>query len=134
MLIGRQTYRRFKSSATGRVADDISTDHSANIFRVKLHCEDKSTTVFQNARNYTASQQHKDINLEQHLCENSNFIAIMKPRDTLPGDMKNEDVSKTTVVTFILFQRSAYRQVKNDTVTGSVGVSLNESKFYSGRN
>ena len=96
----------------GQVVADISTDHSANIFRVKLHCEDKSTTVFQNARNYIASQPHKDMNLEQHLCENSNFIASMKLRDALPGDMKTEDVSKTMVVAFILFQRSAYTQVK----------------------
>ena len=58
----------------------------------------------------------------------------MKLIDTLPGDMKTEDVSKTMVVAFILFWAKCLQTSENDTVTGSVGVSLNESKFYSGRN
>jgi len=36
----------------------------------------------------------------------------MKLRDTLQGDMKAEDISKTMVVAFILFQHNAYTQVK----------------------
>ena len=43
----------------------------------------------------------------------SNFIAIVKLRGNAQRDMQIEDVSKTMVAAaFILFQRSAYRQVK----------------------
>ena len=60
----------------------------------------------------TQRHNHKDTNLEQHKCANLKLIAIVKLRGTLQKDMKIEDVSNTKVVTFILFQHSAYRQVK----------------------
>ena len=117
MLIGRQqACWRFKSSGTwhctmGQVVADISKDHSAIIFSAKLHSEHKSTTVFHNARNYTAPQPQRHKSWATQMCKPQTYCYCEAKRH-LAKDMKTEDVSNTKVVVFILFQHIAYRQVK----------------------
>jgi len=60
----------------------------------------------------TQHHNHKDTNLEQHKCANLKLIAVVKLRGTLQKHMKIEDVRNTKVVAFILFQHSAYGQLK----------------------
>jgi len=60
----------------------------------------------------TQHHNHKVTNLQQLKCANLKLIAVVKLRGTLQKGMKIEDVRNTKVVAFILFQYSAYGQVK----------------------
>jgi len=94
----------------GQAVADISKDHSAIILSSSVPNITLNTKAIQSFTTPGTTQHHN--HKKQHKCAKLKLIAVVKLRGTLQEDMKIEDVRNTTVVAFILFQHSAYGQVK----------------------
>jgi hypothetical protein len=122
MLIGRQTYWRYKLFGMwSRATVDISMDHSATIFRVNPY---PLLTFLQTTLPSSSEWSHAtvDISTDHSAIIRHKFWATLMwefklycyPEGKRHPARRYEDwgLSKTMAVAFTLFQCSAYKQVK----------------------